>query len=86
MQVVDPAITFAVTTTPADIKNPPPAVPPFASVVSVAQVTLTFIVIDVLPLATSTSDAPRLAHVNHDPEPLAALFHWLVESMLTLLF
>tara|TARA_R110000868_G_scaffold235833_1_gene489741 strand:- start:734 stop:994 length:261 start_codon:yes stop_codon:yes gene_type:complete len=83
MTVDDPAVNAAVTVTPAASKNPPPAVPPVAVVVIVAQVKLTLIVIDVLPLQTRTSDAPRLAHVNHEPEPFAALFHWLTESILT---
>jgi hypothetical protein len=77
---------FAVMLTPADSVKPPPAVPPVAAVVSVAQVTLTLIVIAVFPLATRMSDAPSDAHVSHDPEPFAALFHWLTESMFTLEF
>jgi hypothetical protein len=78
-----PARMFAVTITPAASKKLPPAVPPVATVVIVAQVTLTLIVIDVLPFATRTSAGSSDAHVNHDPEPLAALFHWLTESMFT---
>jgi len=81
-----PVVNAAVTVIPDGRINPPPAVPPVASVVSVAHNTLTLIVIDVFPFATSTSDAPSEAHVSHEPEPFAALFHWLTESILTLLF
>jgi hypothetical protein len=80
---VVPASIVAVIVTPAALINPPPAVPPVAAVVSFAQVTLTLIVMDVLPFATRISAAPNDAHVSHDPEPFAALFHWLTESMLT---
>jgi hypothetical protein len=82
--VVVPASIVAVIVTPfVAATKPPPAVPPVAIVVSLPQVTLTFIAMAVLPFATNISEAPRLAHVNHDPEPFAALFHWLTESMFT---
>jgi hypothetical protein len=80
-------IIAALIVLPPVTTNPPPAVPPFAAVVNVTcGVISTFTAIAVFPFATSTSDAPRLAHVSQEPEPLAALFHWLTESMLTLLF
>lgn len=80
---VDPATGLAVTVIPSGKMNSPPSVPPVATVVIVAHVKETLQLIDVLPFATRMSDAPRLAHVNHDPEPFAALFHWLTESILT---
>jgi hypothetical protein len=83
MQFDVPEVMFAVTVIPAASKKPPLAVPPVARFVIVAHVTLTLIAIDVLPLATRTSPASREAHVNHDPEPFAALFHWLTESIFT---
>jgi hypothetical protein len=80
------AVTFATMAFPASHVNVPFAVPPVAMLVIVVHVTGTLIDIPVLPFATSTSDAPRLAHVSQEPEPLAAEFHWLTESILTLLF
>jgi hypothetical protein len=79
----EPQVTFAVIVTPAGSVNPPPAVPPVARVVIVAHVNETLHAIAVLPLATRISDAASDAHVSHEPDPLAALFHWLTELMLT---
>jgi hypothetical protein len=70
-----PDDNVAITVTPLFSTKLPPAVPPVAKFVTAAQVKFTFIAINVFPFATSTSDAPRLAHVSHEPEPLAALFH-----------
>jgi hypothetical protein len=85
-QFVVPATIAAVIVTPGVAINPPPAVPPVAAVVIVAQVNDTLIVIDVFPLATSTSPAASEAHVSQLPLPFAASFHWLTESMLTVEF
>jgi len=79
-------ITFAVTVTLALSVKPPPAVPPVAAFVMVAHVNETLIAMAVLPLATRMSDAPSEAHVSHDPDPFAALFHWLTELIFTLEF
>jgi hypothetical protein len=85
MQRVVPASTFAVTVIPeADSTNSPPLAPDTSNNVRICeQVNDTFIVIAVLPLATSTSPAASDAHVSQLPEPSAALFHWLTESILT---
>jgi len=84
---VDAEVIFAVKVmSPALNMNPPPADPPVAIVVIVVQMNVTFIVIDVLPFATNTSDGSRLANVSHEPEPLAALFHRFTELILTLEF
>jgi len=80
---VVPHSMFAVIVIPDASKKPPPAVPPVAAVVMVVQVKLTLIVIDDLLFATSTSVGSRAANVSHEPEPLAALFHRLTESILT---
>ena len=69
------ATKFADIVTPSLAIRPPPAVPPVAMLVMVAHVTLTLIVIDVLPLQTSTSAGSREAHVSHEPAPAGSSFH-----------
>jgi hypothetical protein len=81
--VLFPDSTLAEKVTLDETTNVPPSVPPVAAVVILEHVKPTFMLILVLPFATRMSDGSSEAHVNHDPEPFAALFHWFTESMLT---